>query len=107
MNRQQMLSIIGTMSDDNLMRALSATGVECCDEMGMDGDYGSGLGAEDDGGELVSWNNTDVKVPKTKRPPLFDKNQTLDIPKPQVQYLSPDMGGGEMDPTMAGLAANA
>lgn len=92
MPRQQALSILGTMSDDNLMQALSAVGIDCYSGGGREG-YRQGFdGSDSEDQELVSWNNTDVKVPPSNRPQFYDKNQTIDVPKAQPAYLRPDEG---------------
>jgi hypothetical protein len=105
------------ISVDALLQALSAAGMDLsgggAGGMGGGGCMGSYSGqmgmddpAEDD--ELVSWNNTDVKVPPPNRPKFFDKAQTEERParqamqRPRVPYLQPQM---EEDPDMAPFAA--
>lgn len=109
MNRDQMLSILGTMSDDNLMLAMQATGIQADCGSYRDG-WGMGGGGMEggDGDEpLVSWNNTEVKVPPPNKPKFFDKNQTIEVPKAKPQHLMPDMGGMGDDGGVADFAAAA
>lgn len=102
MSREQMLQVLGTMDTGKLVDALSAAGVDC----------GCGPGYQDEMGEhepsadgLVSWNATEVRMPTSKRPALFDKHAHVE--KPQVQTrkmeLPPEETGmGEWAPPMAG-----
>lgn len=107
MNREMMLSILGTMSDDNLMQALQATGIPCDEGSYSDGWGANGAGEEGGDDEpLVSWNNTEVKVPPSNKPKFFE-NKTIEVPKARPQYLMPDSGGMGDDGGVADFAAAA
>lgn len=100
MNRSQMLSILNTMSDDSLMRAMSATGIDA--GAGDGGGMGGGDGRDEDD-QIVSWNNTDVKVPNSARPKIFDKgqfeeaqHQAMKPQRGQVPYLQPEGMGPDV-----------
>jgi hypothetical protein len=67
MNRGQMLSILNAMSDDKLVQAMSAAGIDCGDCGGME------MGDESAAG-IESWNARDVSVPAVVKPPLVDKS---------------------------------
>jgi hypothetical protein len=77
MDREQMLQILGTMSEDNLLKAISATGIDCGDCM-----PGRSALSKDAAGDeaLSSWNATSVVIPQSKRPSLFDKNAHYEKP---------------------------
>lgn len=83
MNRQQMLSILNTMSDDNLLQALSAVGVQGGSEMGGH----EWMGGEDDG--LTSWGMTDVKIAPPNKPALIDANKFVDREAQQMRFPQP------------------
>lgn len=92
MNRSQMLSVLNSMSDENLCQALAATGVET----GMGPmDYGS-MGEDADG--LESWNARDVHVEAAPRAPLIDKSKfekpTMTM-KPTREYVPEEAMGIE------------
>lgn len=67
MNRGQMLSILQAMSDEKLVQAMSAAGVDCGDCGGMQ------MGDEIAEG-IEPWNARDVSVPEVVKPPLVDKS---------------------------------
>lgn len=77
MDRQQMLSILNTMSEDNLAEALSAVGVEC-DYDGMD------LGEESAEG-LESWNARDVSLEPANKPEFLDKSKFVKKAEPMAR----------------------
>lgn len=82
MNRQQMLAILNSMSDDKLMEAMSATGIP------MDEDRAE-LGMEDPN-TLEGWNARDVSMPDPQKPVFFDKSK---FQKPPMQAARPYMAG--------------
>jgi hypothetical protein len=94
MSREQMLSIITAMDESHLSRALSAAGIDC----GDCGSYQDQMGEHADSAEgLVSWNATDVKIPSSKRPALFDKAAHVEQqaqPRRRLE-LSPQESGME------------
>ncbi len=73
MKREQMLSVLNAVDDQKLMQAMSAIGIDCGDGAG-----GLDYGAEDGADGLVGWNSTEVKVPESERPRLFDKSKTVE-----------------------------
>ncbi len=95
MNRAQMISIVNSMSDDSLMKAMSAVGI---DAGGGEGDQFDPGDEEADG--LQSWNSRDVSVEAAPRPPIVDKSKFEKMaPQPQ-QGMRPDYGA---DPDMSGI----
>lgn len=91
MNRQMMLSILNSMSDDKLVQAMGAAGID------MPMDQGYDLGNEEAEG-IQSWNARDVSVPPANKPTFFDK--AVIAPKPQMpgqraymQGMPQEMGG--------------
>ena len=66
LNRQQMISILSAMSDDKLIQAMSAAGIETGSPEGYE------LGDESADG-IESWNARDVSVPPPNKPTFFDK----------------------------------
>lgn len=72
MSRQQMLSILNTMSDDNLAQAMSAVGVECCPE-------GYELGEEQVDG-LEGWNAKEVSIEPPNKPKFLDSAKFVKQP---------------------------
>ncbi len=88
MNRGQMISILNSMSDDSLTKAMSAVGI---DSGGGEGGEGYELGSEEADG-LQSWNSRDVSIESSPRPPIIDKSKFEKIaPQPQ-QGMRPDYG---------------
>lgn len=65
MHRGQMISILNAMSDEKLVQALSAAGIDCGPDEGYE------LGQEEAQG-IESWNARDVSVPAVEKPPLVD-----------------------------------
>lgn len=98
MDRQQMIQILASMDEDKLTQALGAAGISC----GPKGSYRDEMGSEEPDDQLVSWNQTKVEVPRSKRPALYDKSaNTTPAPKPAVRamdqsaYLGPEPSGQE------------
>lgn len=94
MSREQMIAVLSAMDDSKLTEALSGAGIPMDDE----GGYRDQMGADEPGQDgLTSWNNTDVKMPASQRPSLFDKGAHVEQPKPQArpQYGAPDPTGME------------
>jgi hypothetical protein len=87
-----MLSILSTMSEDNLMHALSAVGIE-----GGGGD--DSFAWMEEGQGLESWNAKDVRLPPPNKPALIDPSKFVDMPQqvspPREMYvdMGEDMGG--------------
>lgn len=68
MNRGQKLSILQSMSDENLQHALEAVGIDCGDQ----DEYGEGNA---NGSSIDTWKSLDVSVPGGgKLPPIANKN---------------------------------
>lgn len=93
MNRQQMLSILNAASDENLIQAMSAIGVEAQPDDGM----GMGLGDESAQG-LESWNAKQVTMGDPQKPAFLDKSQFAPVqqkPQPRPEYYNAmqDMDG--------------
>ncbi len=84
-DRQELLGILNALSDDRLVQALSAAGINI--EGG--GSMAQDMAMMDPVDELTPWNRTEVKVPLTTRPPIVNKGQTVDLPQPQLpgQYM--------------------
>jgi len=83
MNRQQMISILQTMSDDSLMQAMSAVGIDAsCDDEGYE------MGEPDGDEGLQPWNERDVSVEDANKPELFNKAQITKQPM-QEQQMAP------------------
>ena len=95
MSKQQMLSILQTMDEQNLAEALSAVGVEC--------DYGDmDLGDPSVAEGLEPWNAREVAVGDPQKPEFFNKSV---ITKQQPQgpmavtrpsYMGEEESSGEM-----------
>lgn len=93
MNRQQMVSILNTMSEENLLQALSAVGVEA-------GSDDMDLGDEEVEG-LQPWNARDISVEDSNRPQLFDKAKiikpiAMEAVRPGREYLGDGEEMGEL-----------
>jgi hypothetical protein len=91
LNRNQMISILSSMSDEKLVQAMSATGIDVGPSEGYD------LGEEESAG-LEPWNMRDVSVPAVVKPPLVDKSVFTRPATPMQarrEYLSDetDLGG--------------
>lgn len=110
MDRQQMLAILSSMSDDALMKACSANGIEC-----GGGSYQSDMGGESPAEGLESWNDTRIDMPMSKRPPILDTGKILAAqkqaaqPRPQVtrDMLGPEATGIEDMAPIPGEASGA
>lgn len=94
MDRQQMLSILSTMSEDNLAQALSAVGVEVgMDEMDLGDPSAEGL---------ESWNARDVSMEDPGKPMFLDKSK---FTKPAAMPMRrPDYMQGQGEGDMDGIA---
>lgn len=96
MNRDQMLAILSSMSDDALMKACAANGIEC-------GGAGYDLGDQGSADGLESWNDTRIDMPQHKSPPLVDHSKITEMrkqmtakPQPQIRdMLGPEATGLE------------
>lgn len=99
MNRQQMMAILSSMSDEGLMKAMNANGIPVEAEEGLD------LGLEDAG--LEPWAARDVSVGESERPQLFDKSALVKPKIPQMRESSMYMPKGEEDPSMAPYMVNS
>lgn len=92
MSRGQMLSILNTMSDENLAQAMSAVGVEAGQDDGLE------LGDESAEG-LEGWNAKEVSIEPPNKPKFLDSAKFVKQPlqvirRPGAQeYLEPDDGG--------------
>ncbi len=85
MSRSQMLSVLNTMSDDKLNQAMQATGVETgVDKMELGDESGEGL---------ESWNNREVAIESSPRPPIIDKSKFEKQPEAQ-QGVRPKYADG-------------
>lgn len=99
-SREEMLSILRTMDDSHLMKALEATGIDC----GSCLPGASGLSdREPDRDEgIASWNATQVVVPGSKRPKLFDKSayveQAPSAPTRTMQLPQEQFGMEDLQP---------
>ena len=82
MNRQQMLSILNAASDENLMQAMSAIGVDAGDGQDM------GMGGMDDSAPLESWNARQVTLNDPQKPTFLDKSKFA--PQPQQAQARPE-----------------
>lgn len=98
-DRQELLGILNALSDDRLVQALSAAGINI--EGG--GSIGADLALPDPVDELTPWNRTSVKVPMTMRPPIVDRTKTIEMPAPAPGGY---MGNAGLD-NMAPFAATA
>lgn len=81
MNRQQMISILSAASDDNLVQAMSAIGVDAQPDEGMQ------LGDESVDG-LESWNAREVTMGDPQKPMFLDKSKFA--PPPAQPQKRPD-----------------
>ncbi len=89
MNRSQMISILNSMSDDSLATAMGAVGIDSGHK-----EEGYDLGEESADG-LESWNDREVKMEPSPRPPILDKSKFET--KPDQQKGMRDYGAGEGD----------
>lgn len=113
LSKEELLQILGGLDESNLVKALGAVGVK------IDGGQG-GMSLKDgvmqddtdtDNEGLASWNATKVVAPAGSRPPIFDKQQTVDQPqvqaqpaqRPQRSYMDHDAPDAQIAP----FAANA
>lgn len=100
-DRQELLGILNALSDDRLVQALSAAGINV--------DCGPGMAQElalgDPVDELTPWNRTAVKVPMTTRPPIVDRAKTLEMPQPPA--MPPAYLGNPGLDNLAPFAASA
>ena len=95
-DRQELIGILSSLSDDRLIQAMSAAGVQV-----SPGDLSNDLALPDPVDELTPWNRTAVKVPFTSRPPIVNQSRLLEMPQPprQPSFLS--------DPRMDSIAPYA
>ena len=97
MDRSQKVSILNSMSDENLTHALEAVGINCGD---MD-EYGEGNA---NGSTIDTWQSLNVSVPGGgKLPPIADKNVLFKM-KPERPVVRDQLGlnmPGEEEELMA------
>lgn len=77
-DRQELIGILSSLSDDRLVQALSAAGVTVSPS-----DLSADLAGHEPVASLTPWNKTEVRVPFTRRPPLVDQSKTWDMPERQ------------------------
>ena len=81
MDRSQKLTILQSMSDENLSAALEAIGIDCCDK----DEYGEN--AAGSGSNIATWSQLDVSVPGGgNRGPIADKNLLFKTKEPVMKH---------------------
>lgn len=76
MNRDVLVKILGSLSDDKLIQAMSVIGIKPAD-IGFD--PMQGMAADDSGSAIVPWNERQVPYSGgTDRPTLSDKQWAMD-----------------------------
>ncbi len=100
-DRQELLGILNSLSDDRLVQALGSAGISI--EGG--GSIASDMALPNPVDELVPWNMSSVKVPLTTRPPIVNRSKITEMPQQPAQ-AGGYMGNPGLD-NMAPFAATA
>lgn len=107
--RESLLGILNALPDETLVKACSAAGINLA---GSPSSVEGVLGEESfDDDQLTPWNTTEVRVPGSKRPALFDKTALIEKEAAQagmrnMQGLQQALGPEEQNPGLAPYAAS-